>query len=820
MTEITDSLVLPADVLLVPVKDLTEKAREQVQAEEGDYAVTRPHSRTPARIVDRAGAELLKEFRKPTTIAQAVIRYSRANQSEPERTLEEAFPMLDRMVNAHLLVAADSEQAGKIQPMLAVGSRFGDVEILACLQTLEDTEVYQVRTAGGARAALKILRAGAGPAFARMLEREAAILERLDGGVGPKLIGKGQEDGRAYLLIEWCAGIDCSVAAAEMRRSGERRRLLALCGSILDAYARLHARSIIHSDIHPRNVLAEEDDSVKLIDFGVARIAGVENEFRRTHRAGVGFFYEPEYATAALAKQPPPYSSAAGEQYALAALLYLLVTGEHYLDFSLEKKEMLRQIAEDAPLDFARRGAPVWPELERVLAKALSKRPSERFASAAEFAQHLRAAALPEPEPEPESAAVAEPATEPADYRGARETLESVLAKVDPAGPLFTEGLAMAPKASVTFGAAGIAYALSRIACARESAGLLSAADLWAARAARSVGVADGWYNDEIEITPKIVGRVSPYHTASGVYAVRGLIGRAMADVVSQQSAVLQFVEAATAAPCENLDVTLGRCGTLLGAALLLDAVSGNALVDVSALREFGTRACGDVWARIAEFEPARKCREIQYSGIAHGWAGILYATMRWSKCSGAELPAGLERRLSELTGLAEQYGGRARWRWSTRARREEQDGAYMPGWCNGSAGFVHLWTLAHEMLGDRDYLSLAERAGRDAWETEGAIGNLCCGYAGQAYAMLALHRHTGEEAWLHRAQRLAQKAAESTRLAAASGTLETLGLRPESLYKGELGIAVLAADLERPEFAAMPFFGDEGWSPGVRPAR
>src|SRR4051794_15384728 len=99
---ITDPLILPADVLLVPVEELTDRAREQVHADPGDYAVSRPHSRIPVRIVDAQAAGLLKEFRKPSTIAQAVIRYCRANDRHPERTIEEAFPMLDRLVRAHL----------------------------------------------------------------------------------------------------------------------------------------------------------------------------------------------------------------------------------------------------------------------------------------------------------------------------------------------------------------------------------------------------------------------------------------------------------------------------------------------------------------------------------------------------------------------------------------------------------------------------------------------------------------------------------------------------------------------------------------------
>ena len=133
-----------------------------------------------------------------------------------------------------------------------------------------------------------------------------------------------------------------------------------------------------------------------------------------------------------------------------------------------------------------------------------------------------------------------------------------------------------------------------------------------------------------------------------------------------------------------------------------------------------------------------------------------------------------------------------------------------MPGWCNGSAGFVFLWTLAHKALGRAEYGALAEQAGFDAWEAESQIGNLCCGFAGQAYALLNLYKHTGDKGWLHGAQTQAQQAALMIADMPRNEAFQELAIRAESLYKGEMGVAVLAAELERPETAAMPLFERE----------
>ena len=96
----------------------------------------------------------------------------------------------------------------------------------------------------------------------------------------------------------------------------------------------------------------------------------------------------------------------------------------------------------------------------------------------------------------------------------------------------------------------------------------------------------------------------------------------------------------------------------------------------------------------------------------------------------------------------------------------------------------------------------LAARCGWNAWEARSAAADLCCGWVGRAYALLALYRHTGDGAWLERARQLADQA----RRAFARSTWR----RPLSLFKGRAGLAVLAADLSRPERSAFPLFERE----------
>jgi len=152
-----------------------------------------------------------------------------------------------------------------------------------------------------------------------------------------------------------------------------------------------------------------------------------------------------------------------------------------------------------------------------------------------------------------------------------------------------------------------------------------------------------------------------------------------------------------------------------------------------------------------------------------------------------------------QLAGLGSPVGRGMCWPLEVGAA--VSDSPLVGSWCNGAAGFVHLWTLAHSLLDDERFARLARQAAWGAYESAPAGGDLCCGFAGRAYSLLRLHQHTGEAQWLARARLLADRAAAS---------IQSASLRRDSLYKGEIGVALLAAELDRPEYACMPLFAGE----------
>lgn len=791
------------DVLLVPVGELPDDLRAQIDCAPEDFALSRPQARTGSKILDADAADLVGRFREPRTIVEAVILYGRARSLDPEEVLEGAFPLLRGLLQAGFLVPAGeghrpAAQRRGIEARWKAGDRRLGATVTRVLQVLEDTEVYLLERGlpegRAAHSVLKIERqAGAAPGLGERLCREARFLARLGGSPAPRLLASGELDGAAWIEIEWIAGIDAVTAAADCRRLGGRegaRRLLDLCRRIADTYAGLHALGVLHGDVHPSNVLVERDGRVRLIDFGMASALPAAPDLpSHGERGGIPFFYEPELARAFAAGAPPPAASAAGEQYATAVLLYLLATGAYPRDYSLGREEMLREIGGSEPLSFRERGAMAWPRLEEGLRRALSSAPEARFPSMAAFAAAL---ATVEPPAGPLPASPAAPALD--------RLVEQTIAQADLEGPWLGAGLSPAPTASITYGAAGLGLALLKMSLARGDARLLSLAGLWTGRAVRAIGDDEGFYNNGIDISRPIVGESSPYHTESGVHAAAALVARASGDPYSQAEALERFLAAAEA-PANGLDLTLGRASLLLGAALLLDAVPAGAL-DPAPLRALGDRELAEIWRQL-DAKPAIPEADVEYLGIAHGWAGFLYATLQWCRVSGHEIPGGVERRLAELAALALPAGRGLQWPWTLTG---EGRSANMPGWCNGACGYVFLWTLADSLLGHAGYLDLATGAAFEAYDSPETAGSLCCGLAGRGYALLNLYRHTGETHWLDRARDLAQRAATAGR---------THEEYPHSLWKGTLGLAALAVDLERPEQSATPFFEPFGYSAG-----
>jgi len=782
-----DLYILPKDVRVIPVAELGEHTRSKFVYDENDYVIIYQHSRIPSKVIGEGVASLLNEFRDPKSLVQAIFNYSVAHELDPQETLDQSYSFLTKLRKDGYLIpySEDADNDGNYRELLSPGDSFNGYEVVEKIQGLSDTQVFKVRDQQGRTFALKVLLSATTPNhqsaipnnptaspnhLTTQFQNEITTLLHLDGKVNPALIDNGQYQGHAYILQEWCDGLPCMLAAEQYRplsKPGNLAGIMEMANNILLAYIHLHAQGVIHSDIHPGNVIVSPDNTVKIIDYGLARSG---TPAKGQQRGGMGFFFEPEYAEAIRSGAPLPYSSFEGEQYGLAALIYMLFTGQPYLPFSFEKDELFRQIAEDAPLPFSKFDLDIDPQIENVILKALSKDPEDRFPSVAAFAEKFT---TPPASPHPTSH---------------NDPVTNLIKKFGWGSRTIEQGLHQSPTCSVNYGAAGIAYMLYRMACMTNDPHLLTAADIWINHAKAYLKDREtAFYSKEMDINPTTVGNSSIYHTASGVQLVQSLISYAMGDYYSLNDALIKYLTEMST-PCDNIDLALGKSGMLLGCALIRENIPMDAFPAMTdEYNKAGDKLLDDIWAQL-ETNPS-----VAYYGIAHGWAGFLYATARWATATGRALPTGFDARVDRLMDCALTEGKKTRWPLTP------QENISWPGWCHGSAGYTFLLTSLYKMTGNEKYIETAESAARHfCADTATTNGSLCCGLSGEAYALLNLYKITSAPAWLKHARLLKDRVQKH---------IHAPSMRPNSLYKGDIGAGLLLAEIEHPALARMPLF-------------
>jgi serine/threonine protein kinase len=201
--------------------------------------------------------------------------------------------------------------------------------------------------------------------------------------------------GMHFLAIEWAAGelLEKYVKAHAPLPADE---VITIVSQIAAAVQAAHAVGIVHRDLKPDNVMYDPvARQVKLLDFGIATDTDMAPEERLT-RAGffVGtlMYVAPEALSGELV-------SPAADQYSLATITYLMLTG--CLPFTAKTpREMFSQLLSQPPiaLNEARPGLRFSAGVEQVVMRGLSKDPRQRYPDTIAFAEALRTA-LEHPDP-------------------------------------------------------------------------------------------------------------------------------------------------------------------------------------------------------------------------------------------------------------------------------------------------------------------------------------------------------------------------------------------------------------------------------------
>lgn len=284
---------------------------------------------------------------------------------------------------AVVMLASDADPAESSGSLMS-GERVGAYRIHGLIGRGGMGEVYRAQRADGTydqQVALKLIRRDAMAQLARF-ETERQILANLSHpGIARLLDGGVTATGQPYMVMELVEGrqiVDWCID----QRADLSTRLRLFC-EVCDAMAFAHRHLVVHRDLKPNNVMVTPAGTVKLLDFGAAKLLGRSSSELTHHTPFTPSYASPEQLTGA------PITTAT-DIFALGLLLFELLTGTRpwALGNLSPAAAMNTVIEEEAPAasQAARRASfallspkSLEGDLDAIVAKALRKEPDRRY---------------------------------------------------------------------------------------------------------------------------------------------------------------------------------------------------------------------------------------------------------------------------------------------------------------------------------------------------------------------------------------------------------------------------------------------------------
>ena len=276
---------------------------------------------------------------------------------------------------------------------LANGSRLGPYEIIAPLGVGGMGEVYRAKDPRlGRELALKVLPADVSRDQDRLsrFEREARAASALNHPNIVTIYEVGQADAVSYISMELVQGRTLREVLAEGPLA--IKRLASLAVQIADGLARAHDAGIVHRDLKPDNVMVTRDGHVKILDFGLAKLApGPGLDVSQSATAADGT--KPGVVMGTVGYMSPEQASGKAldfrsDQFSFGAMLYEMATGARAFS-KPTAAETLAAVIREEPASLRSLAPQVPLSLRWVIDRCLAKEADDRYGSTRDLSRDL-----------------------------------------------------------------------------------------------------------------------------------------------------------------------------------------------------------------------------------------------------------------------------------------------------------------------------------------------------------------------------------------------------------------------------------------------
>src|SRR6266536_4381981 len=277
---------------------------------------------------------------------------------------------------------------------ISPGSRLGPYEVLSPLGTGGMGEVWRARDPRlGREVAIKVLpeELSADDERLKRFERDARAASALNHPNIVTIHEIGEADGRAFLVMERIEG----QTLRELLEDGplSPRRLLPIACQIADGLARAHEGGIVHRDLKPENLMVTREGFVKILDFGLAKLALPESGEISAMPTLAKPETHPGVVLGTVGYMSPEQASGKrvgfrSDQFSLGSILYEMVTGKRAFSRGTTAESLVAIIREEPePIGSLVPQVPV--SVRWVIERCLAKDPEERYASTRDLARDL-----------------------------------------------------------------------------------------------------------------------------------------------------------------------------------------------------------------------------------------------------------------------------------------------------------------------------------------------------------------------------------------------------------------------------------------------